>query len=176
MHSTLIQDIQRERDRLVQIVNYISVSDRTQKVIDGTWGKVSATDLIAYQIGWGLNLIRWYEEGVEGKKPEMPGDGFSKWNYAAIANYFYQKYSCDGSAQQLQVFHQVVSRILEIIEFEQQAGRLDQIGAWDWCNLSSGKQWPLRKWIQVNTISPYKRAIRLIKKANYVSDPNDTTL
>ncbi len=166
MHSTLIHNIQRERDQLVKIIANISVADRTLKVIDGTGGKVSVADLIAYQIGWGKNLIRWYEKGVEGKKPDMPGDGFSKWDYVAIAKHFYQKYSYDTSGQQLNVFDQVVSRILEIVEIEQQANQLDQIGVWEWCNLSSGKQWPLSKWIQINTVSPYKRATQLIKKAN----------
>ncbi len=57
----LIRDIQRESARLIQLINNIPVSDRTQKAIEGTGGKVSVADLLAYQIGWGLNLIRWYE-------------------------------------------------------------------------------------------------------------------
>lgn len=166
MHSTLAQDIQRERNRLVKTITDIPESDRTLKVIDGTGGKVSVADLIAYQIGWGKNLIRWYESGIVGKNPEMPGDGFLKWDYIAIAKYFYQKYSHDASDQQIIVFNQVVSRILEIVEFEQQTDQLDQIGVWDWCQLPSGKQWPLSKWIQINTVAPYKRATQQIKNQN----------
>ena len=60
----------------------------------------------------------------------------------------------------------VFSQILEIVKIEQQANQLDQIGIWAWCTLASGKQWPLSKWIRVNTASPYKRAVLLIKKAN----------
>ncbi len=96
--------------------------------------------------------------------PDMPGDGFLKWDYIAIAHHFYQKYTYDYSEQQLKVFQQIVLRILEIIELEQETGRLEQIGIWDWCTLASGKQWPLCKWIQINTVAPYKRAIQLIKK------------
>lgn len=164
MHSTLIQDIQNEKNRLTKIITSIPASNRTLKILDGTGGKVSVTDLLAYQIGWGKNLIRWYESGIKGKKQEMPGDGFSKWDYVAIAKFFYQKYLYDSSNQQIEIFHQVVSRILEIIEIEQQTDQLDQIGIWSWCTLSSGKQWPLSKWIRVNTVSPYKRAAQLIKK------------
>ena len=90
MHATLIQDIQREKDRLVKIVSSIPVSRWTLKVIDGTGGKVSIADLIAYQIGWAKCLIRWYESGIKGEMPEMPGDGFSAWDYVAIARHFYQ--------------------------------------------------------------------------------------
>ena len=77
-------------------------------------------------------------------------------------------YQYDASHQQMKVFDQVVLRLLEIVKIEQQANQLDQIGIWAWCTLTSGKQWPLSKWIRVNTASPYKRAVQLIKKAKLV--------
>lgn len=163
MHSQLVQDIQREKDRLVKTVASVPISSRTLKIIDGTGGKVSIADLIAYQIGWGKCLIRWYASGIRGETPEMPGDGFLKWDYVAIARHFYQKYQYDASHQQMEVFDTVVSQLLEIVKIEEQANQLDQIGVWAWCTLTSGKQWPLSKWIRVNTASPYKRAAQLIK-------------
>lgn len=166
--SPLSQDIQHEYTRLVKIITQISPSSRTLKVIDGTGGKVSVADLIAYQIGWGKWLIRWYEAGIRGEMPQMPGEGFSTWDYLGIAQSFYQTYQCDGADEQMQVFHQVVLRLLEIVETEAQTNRLDQAGVWAWCTLPSGKSWPLSKWIRVNTASPYKRAAQLIKKAKLV--------
>lgn len=163
--DSLSQEIQDQYGRVVKITTSIAHAVRTLKVIDGTGGKVSIADLIAYQIGWGNCLIRWYETGISGKIPEMPGDGFTNWDYTAIAEHFYQKYCYDASDQQMRVFTQVVSRILEIIQIEYQTGNLEQIGVWPWCTLSSGKQWPLSKWIRVNTVSPYKRAAKLIKKS-----------
>lgn len=168
MHSQLIQEIQHQKDRLVKILASTPVSSRTLKVIEGTGGKVSIADLIAYQIGWGKCLIRWYESGIKGETPEMPGEGFSNWDYVAIARYFYQKYQYDASNQQMKVFNQVVSQLLDIVRIEQQTNQLDQIGIWPWCTLTSGKQWPLSKWIRVNTVSPYKRTVQLIKKAKLV--------
>lgn len=165
MQSKLIQDIENESDRLVKIIMSIPPSDRALKVMEGTGGKVSAFDLLAYQIGWGKNLIRWYEEGVLGQEPEMPGNGFSTWNYVAIAKDFYTKVAKENN---IKAFRQVVARIIEIVETEEPSGQLDQIGVWDWCTLASGKKWPLRKWIQVNTVAPYKRAIQLIKKSGLV--------
>jgi hypothetical protein len=161
---TLSQDIRHEYYRLINIVNNLSFSDRNFNAMDATGGKVSVSDLVAYQIGWGKCVIRWYEAGIQGGMPTMPGEGFSSWNYTAIAQYFYQKYHYDGFEKQMQVFHEVVLRLLEIVEAEHQTDRLDQTGVWNWCTLSSGKQWPLSKWIRVNTASPYKRAAQLIKK------------
>lgn len=162
--STLSQDIQYEYNRLVKIANHVSPSLRTLKIIDGTAGKVSVSDIIAYQIGWGKSLIRWYEAGIQGKMPEMPGEGFLAWDYLGIARHFYQIYQFDSAEGQMRIFHQVVLRILEIVEVEDQTGNLDRMGVWPWCTLSSGKKWLLSKWIRVNTVSPYKRATALIKK------------
>jgi hypothetical protein len=161
---TLSQDIRDEYDRLVKVVTHISPSVRTSKIIEGTGGKVSVADIIAYQIGWGKCLIRWYEAGIQGKVPEMPGNGFLTWDYLGIAQHFYQLYQLDSSDEQMRVFHQVVLRILEIVVAENQTGNLDRTGIWSWCTLPSGKHWPLSKWIRVNTASPYKRATRLIKR------------
>lgn len=163
----LSQDIQHEYNRLVKIITLIPPSVRTLKIIEGTGGKVSVGDLIAYQIGWGLWLIRWYETGIQGEIPKMPCDGFSTWDYLSIAQHFYQTYQFSGTDEQLRVFHQVVLRILEIVEAENQTGNLDRAGVWLWCTLASGKQWPLSKWIRVNTASPYKRAAQLIKKSTW---------
>ena len=56
----------------------------------------------------------------------------------------------------------IVIEIVQIVEQESVSGNLDKLGVWKWCNLKSGKQWPLRKWIRVNTIAPYKRAYKLL--------------
>lgn len=167
MHSPLGQEIQKTYDKLIKIVGDIPISMRDKKILVGTGGRISVSDLIAYQIGWGKCLIRWYESGINGEQPEMPGDGFSKWDYVAIAKHFYQKYGEDASVLQMMIFQETVLKILEITQKEQETGNLYQEGIWPWCTLSSGKKWPLSKWIQVNTASPYMRAIQLIKKAEF---------
>jgi hypothetical protein len=50
-------------------------------------------------------------------------------------------------------------KIIAIMEMESCSGNLDRFGVWGWCTLKSGKQWPLKKWIVVNSLSPYKRAL-----------------
>lgn len=164
MSHPLSKEIEKEYKRLVKVVTDLPIKVRTLKKIDGTGGKVSVEEIIAYQIGWGRCLIRWYEEGIQGRMPEMPGEGFSNWDYVGIAKSFYQQYAVK---EQMKMFDQVVFRILDIVAFEDRLGRLDQIGVWSWCTLPSGKQWPLSKWIRVNTASPYKRAFGLIKKAKF---------
>lgn len=162
--TDLSSEIRREYDRLKDVIDAIPLSQRGLKLLDGTSGKVSVVDLIAYQIGWGKCLIRWYMKGLKGEYPEMPGDGFSKWSYVEIAKHFYKKYRYDGAEEQMKILDELVLHILKIVNQEAKNGNLDQIGIWPWCTLRSGKSWPLSKWIRVNTATPYKRVFKLIKK------------
>lgn len=151
-HAPLSIEIQTEYNKLVE-------------TIEAAEGKVSVSDLIAYQIGWGKRLLDWYKTGIQGKLPEMPGEGFSSWDYTAISKHFYQKYQYDRARKQRLEFYKVVTQILEIVETEHQTGNLDQIGIWPWCRLKSGKEWPFSKWVRVNTVAPYKRARSLLRKS-----------
>lgn len=127
-------------------------------------GKMSCAKLLAYQIGWGQLLISWYDNGIRGEVPEMPGEGFTKWDYKAIAEHFYKKFASLSFERQAELFAAVVSKIIDIIETEYKSGNLDKTGVWPWCTLASGKKWPLSKWIRVNTYAPYKRATSVLRK------------
>jgi hypothetical protein len=162
--AILSQEIQKVYKVLTQLISQIPITQRNVACIEGNQGQISVSELIAYQIGWGRLLVGWYESGIQHKNPEMPGEGFSKWDYNSLAKHFYQKYHLDGSSKQLALFHETVERIISIVETEHRAGQLDKIGAWDWCTLKSGKQWPLSKWVRINTIAPYKKAAMFIRK------------
>lgn len=162
--STLSTTIAITAENLLNVLAKIHFEDRQKKTIEFTGGKASVRDIIAYQIGWGKLLISWYEAGIRGEAPEMPGEGFTSLDYVGLAQHFYTKYSYESPQEQEEVFKQVVARIIEIAEKEHKMGNLEKIGVWSWCTLKSGKQWPLSKWITVNTVAPYKRAIALIKK------------
>jgi hypothetical protein len=162
--APLSTKILKEYTGFLQSINKVPSKLRIQKMIEGTGGMVSVIDLIAYQIGWGKLFIYWYESGIADINPIMPGEGFSKWDYNALARHFYSKYHFDGAQKQMEEFESVVSTILNIVETEFKAGNLERLGVWEWCTLASGKQWPLSKWITVNTAAPYKRANQGIKK------------
>lgn len=156
--------IKKEYNLLALSIVDIKPDLRTKKIIDGTGGRVSISDLIAYQIGWGNLLISWYQAGLKQKIPQIPGEGFSKWNYIGLAQHFYKKYQYDSYVRQEQEFYNTVKKIIAIVETEYKTKNLDKEGVWSWCTLSSGKRWPLSKWVVVNTVAPYKRASSLIKR------------
>jgi hypothetical protein len=162
--AILSQEIQNAYKVLVLLVSQIPITKRNLACMEENGRQISVSDIIAYQIGWGQLLIGWYESGIQHKNPDMPGEGFLKWDYHGLANHFYQKYHVDGSSKQMALFHETVERIISIVETEYRADQLDKIGVWDWCTLKSGKQWPLSKWVRINTVAPYKRAATAIRK------------
>ena len=164
---SLKEEIEKAYARLIEVIRPLSQHLRSLPVIEGTGGKVSVANIIAYQIGWGICVIDWYEAGINGKTSPMPMKEFATWDYVAIARYFYQKHQYDGGSEQERVFHGVVCKLLKIVEKEEESGRLEKLGVWPWCALRSGKKWPLSKWIRVNTSAPYKRACTLISKGNF---------
>src|SRR5438105_7789241 len=98
--APLSKQIQQEYNKLVALISLIDKTHRLNHDIEGAGGTVSIADSIAYQIGWGKLLISWYETGVQGKMPAMPGEGFTKWDYVGLAKHFYQKYHYDGYHKQ----------------------------------------------------------------------------
>lgn len=161
--QTLLAEIESAYAALSEELARIPVGLRSRRELTGMSALVSVSDLIAYQIGWGLALLRWYQGGLEGEAVSMPGDGFSSWDYGAIALHFYKKYAYDGAEEQEREFEKVAEAILEVVRREATRGNLDVCGVWDWCTLKSGKQWPLSKWVRVNTVAPYKRATTLLR-------------
>lgn len=151
-------------NNLSYLISQVPNNLRNKKKINGTGGLVSINNIISYQIGWGSLLIKWYTSGINKKNPLMPGDGFDKWDYTGLANHFYKKYSYDTNIEYDKKFKSIVKKILKIVRDEFINDNLDKLGIWQWCTLPSGKRWPLSKWIQVNTASPYKKALSMIQK------------
>jgi hypothetical protein len=165
-HAPLSKSIQKEYNKLINLVVKIPEKDRYALIIDGTGGiKINVDDVIANQIGWGNLLLGWYEAGLQDRLPEMPGEGFTTWDYPALAQLFYKKYQYKDSNEQAKHFFRIVKQIIDIVEKEHNTKNLDKEGVWRWCQLSSGREWPLSKWITVNTVTPYKSAALAIKKA-----------
>lgn len=161
--APLSWSIQKEYHKLMEALSQVPTQMRNDKKIEFTSGKASVTDIIAYQIGWGKLLISWYEAVIHDKIPQMPGAGFTKWDYAGLAEHFFLVYHYNSTHEQQLAFHDTVEQILAIVEKEYQTSNLDKTDVWSWCTLASGKKWPLSKWITVNTISPYKRASALLR-------------
>ena len=161
--SPLVKELVSAFHSLLNALEHSTLKESTSTPIATENGFLSLTGLLAYQIGWGKLLIRWYRNGVEGKNVVMPGEGFTTWDYKGLRKHFEAIYSFNYDVQ-VGLLQNIVAEVIEIAEFEHLSGNLDHLGVWQWCTLKSGKQWPLCKWIRVNTIAPHKNAAALIRK------------
>lgn len=122
-------------------------------------GDVSVCDVLAYQIGWGNLFLSWYAAGKKNEIPAMPREGY-KWNeLGKLAQKFYSEHQMYIKQQLLSIFEKTFNEILEIVQKEQNSS-LYCIGVYAW----TGDKWPLGRWINVNTSSPYQSALAKIRK------------
>ncbi|AMC34857.1 ClbS/DfsB family four-helix bundle protein [Janthinobacterium sp. B9-8] len=122
-------------------------------------GKISACDLLAYQIGWGRLLLQWDKDELQGKPAQMPAPGF-KWNQLGLlAQSFYTRH-CNSSLSQLHAeFAELAGQIRQFILDNEESTLFEQDKR-KW----AGDKWPIVKWIQVNTIAPYQSACSKLRR------------
>lgn len=144
------------RDELLEIPVKYSRKKEIPGNIKGT--KIAVSNLVAYQIGWGNLVLKWYEKGLKNEKFEMPEQGF-KWNQLGLlAQKFHQEYDNFSFEELLKMFDKLVKKILNLIQSLSNE-MLYNLGNFDWCG-----KYSLGRYIQLNTASPYKNAWIKIKK------------
>lgn len=119
-------------------------------------------EMIAYQLGW-IGLIRgWDSDELSGKEVITPVPGY-KWNQmAAIYDSFYSKYNVQTLAELIQMFNEAVASLLIWIEgFSDD--ELFIAGGRKWAQ-STPSNWPVWKWIHINTAAPFKSFRSKIRK------------
>lgn len=114
---------------------------------------VCPADLLAYQIGWGLLVLQWEDAEQAGNVPDMPARGY-KWNeLTPLAQSFYKRYAKRSlkwlRAELGRVVDDIAGFIAGLTEDEFLAK-----GHRTW----AGEKWPVAKWVQINTVAPYKTA------------------
>ncbi len=126
---------------------------------EGLEGGISCCDLIAYQIGWGTLLMGWETEEAEGRMPVMPSPKF-KWNQLGpLARSFYHQQSGKSLDQLRHDFADLVQALgCWIDSLSEQELFVPHQRQW------TGEKWAMVKWIQVNTIAPYRSARANIRR------------
>ena len=122
-------------------------------------GKISCCDIIAYQIGWGRLLLGWENQEAKGHTPPMPAQGYNWSQQKDLARSFYQANANKNLSQLRQEFSQCLSEIVKWIE-SLSDGELFIPGQRNW----TGDKWAIVKWIQVNTIAPYRSARTKVRR------------
>ncbi|WP_286272438.1 ClbS/DfsB family four-helix bundle protein [Thalassotalea hakodatensis] len=146
------------------MVDYRSILDEVTRVksIDGNTkgSKVSVCDTVAYLIGWGNLVLKWYRLTAEDQPVDFPETGY-KWNQLGqLAEHFHHQYSDWTYSQLLTELEQTTNALLLLIDSLTD----EQLYHTPWY-----EKWTLGRMIQFNTSSPMKRIrtqIRRFKKIN----------
>lgn len=157
--ETLIEEIKKTASQFIQEFDDIEETDINVRMegIDRT-----PREIIAYQLGW-MSMIRgWDSDELADKEVITPAPG-CKWNQMGkLYENFYMEYSTQSLKQLKQMFHDSVSGIiLWIQDFSEE--ELFTPGGRKWAQ-STPSNWPIWKWIHINTVAPFKSFRSKIRK------------
>jgi hypothetical protein len=127
-------------------------------------------EIIAYQLGW-MSLLRgWDSDEMMGKEVITPEPGY-KWNQlGGLYQSFYTKYKSQSLKQLIKMFVDAVDSLVEWLnEFDDD--ELFQSGGRKWA-ASTNSNWPVWKWIHINTVAPFKSFRTKIRKWKKVHQLN----
>ncbi|WP_330654329.1 ClbS/DfsB family four-helix bundle protein [Faecalicatena faecalis] len=119
-------------------------------------------EMLAYQLGW-MGLIRgWDSDELAGKEVITPAPGY-KWNQmSAIYEGFYATYNAQSLSELKQMYKQAVADLLNWLQ-DFSDDELFQPGGRKWAQ-STPSNWPIWKWIHINTAAPFKTFRSKIRK------------
>ncbi|MDU2242229.1 MAG: ClbS/DfsB family four-helix bundle protein, partial [Paenibacillus sp.] len=119
-------------------------------------------EMIAYQLGW-INLIRsWDRDELEGKEVVTPATGY-KWNQlGGLYQSFYDQYQDQSLSELRALFIAAVEELTPWLEGFSD-GELFTPGGRRWA-ASTPSNWPIWKWVHINTVAPFKSFRSKIRK------------
>lgn len=116
---------------------------------------MSMHNLVSYLLGWGELLLKWETKRNQGLHVDIPETGF-KWNeLGELAQKFYADYSHIEYPLLVSKLEEHNNKILDLIASKSNR----ELYETPWY-----EKWTLGRMIQLNTASPYKNALRRIRK------------
>ncbi|MFS2264935.1 ClbS/DfsB family four-helix bundle protein [Vibrio vulnificus] len=165
-----MSSVPRNKDELELAINsifpklmadYRSISEskaRKLEVEGNVKGTViSVSDTVAYLIGWGKLVLKWYRLKSQNQNVDFPETGY-KWNQLGLlAESFHYEYRNWKYDDLLIEFESTVNEILLLIS---------SLSDHELYGVAWYKQWTLGRMIQFNTSSPMKNMRTKVRRFN----------
>ncbi|MEP1447652.1 MAG: ClbS/DfsB family four-helix bundle protein [Paraglaciecola sp.] len=117
--------------------------------------EISVSDTLAYLIGWGKLVIKWYRLSSTNQPVDFPESGY-KWNeLGKLAQSFHYEYRDWSYGDLLSEFKRTVNEVLSLI---------DSLSDYQLYGLAWYEKYTLGKMIQFNTSSPMKNMRAKVRK------------
>lgn len=153
----LVEAIQTAFDKLID--DYLAIPEQHSRriAIEGNLKntEISVCDTLAYLIGWGELVLKWYRLKSKNIEVDFPETGY-KWNeLGQLASHFHWQYR-DFSYEKLRFeFQSTTAQILQLIDSLSN----DELYGQHWY-----EDYTLGRMIQFNTSSPMKNVRTKIRK------------
>jgi hypothetical protein len=135
------------------------------RLIDGV--DRTPAQMIAYQLGWLDLLMGWDKDEAEGKHVVTPCEGYKWNNLGALYQSFYDRFSSFSLAELQDLFKEKVAAFMRWLDGFTEEDVFTP-GRRKWAS-STPSNWPVWKWVHINTVAPFKSfrgKIRKWKKLN----------
>jgi hypothetical protein len=157
--ASLISEIKKTASLFIAEFEGISEADKSIRFED-----VDRTpqEIIAYQLGWMNLLLSWDLEELDGKEVVTPSRGY-KWNQlGGLYQCFYDQYQNQALSQLIELFNLTVDELTQWVNgFSSE--ELFNPGGRKWA-ASTPSNWPIWKWVHINTVAPFKSFRSKIRK------------
>ncbi len=151
----LLDACEKNYNRLNSLVDSYSVEESQKTFPQGTLNR-NIRDVLAHLHHWHLLFLRWYEEGMSDKIPDIPAPGYS-WKRLPTLNQKiwkeYQNTKLDTIRKQLDISYQQVHTLIE----QHTDKELFEKRKYKWTGTTS-----LGAYLISNTSSHYNWALKMI--------------
>lgn len=131
-------------------------------------GDKSPSENLAYQLGWINLLLRWDKDEQRGKYVQTPANGYKWNNLGELYHSFYDDYGQYSLEKQVDMLNGAVAE-LNVWIHSLTDEELFEPKQRKWATTKA--EWPLWKWIHINTVAPFTNfriKIRKWKKLNLI--------
>ncbi|MDO5089708.1 MAG: ClbS/DfsB family four-helix bundle protein [Leptotrichiaceae bacterium] len=118
--------------------------------------------MIAYQLGWIGLILSWEERNMKGEKVVTPDENYKWNNLNKLYQSFYEEYKNFSIEDLKKEFNIRIEKIIELIKGYNDK-ELFEAGGRQWA-ASTPSNWPVWKWIHINTVAPFKTFRTKIRK------------
>lgn len=154
----LIQAIQTQYQKY--IAEFANIPE-TQKDLAVEGVDKTPSQNLAYQLGWLNLMLEWDRKEKQGLDVQTPTPDY-KWNQlGGLYQSFYNKYGNTALQTQVDELNALVDQFIAWIDSLNEA-ELFEVGQRKWATTKA--RWPLWRWIDINTVSPFTTFRTKIRK------------
>lgn len=118
--------------------------------------------MISYQLGWMSLILDWEKQEQQGHTVITPAKNYKWNNLGGLYKSFYNNYDKYTLKELSDMFMKKEQQIIELIHSYTDLELFEQ-GGRSWSS-STPSNWPIWKWIHINTVAPFKSFRTKIRK------------